>query len=322
MRLKKLTAIILSLVLIATVSVIVAACNSAAPKQTGTIEDITKGYFAGLEGASSVTINLDDYVNANGATVTYTATSSNTNIATVAVEESTLTLELQGLEGSAFITVTVNSNGKKAFSLNFAITANIYERVACIGDSLTYGHTWHNQSYPVYLQEILGQAIEVQNFGVNGSAVTNRNESNYTLKYDTLQAYRDSIAFAPDIVVIMLGTNDGYNWTGSEPTFDEEYAKLINSYLDNGAQQIVLLTSPPTLDKNAFNLPNDIIRAQVCPRQRAIAEQFGLPLVDIREAFDARDDLESLFRPGDGVHFSVEGAQFVAQLVGDALIKL
>lgn len=265
---------------------------------------------------------MEDYVDANGTTVTFAATSDDEAVATVFVQGSKLTVTLEGAEGSATITVSVFSDGKKAFSMSFVLTAAVYQRVACIGDSLTYGHTWHNESYPVYLQELLGETVEVKNFGVNGSAVTNRNESNYKLKYDTLQEYADSLAFQPDVVVIMLGTNDGYNWTGSAPTFDEEYAKLINSYLDNGAKQVVLLTSPPTLDKNAFNLPNDVINSEVCPRQRAIAEQFGLPLVDARVAFEALDSYDDLFRPGDGVHFSVAGAEFVAQLVADKLLTL
>lgn len=197
-----------------------------------------------------------------------------------------------------------------------------YTRVACVGDSLTYGHTWHDQSYPVYLQELLGDDVEVRNFGVNGSAVTNRSESTYTLKYDTLQEYTDSINFAPEVVVIMLGTNDGYNWTGSKPTFVEEYKKLIDSYFEAGAEQVVLLTSPPTLDGNAFNLPNGVIRDEVCPRQREVAAEYGLPLVDVRKAFEAQEDMESLFRPGDGVHFSVKGAKFVAEIVAPMLKNL
>ncbi|MCH5156630.1 MAG: hypothetical protein J1G02_01990 [Clostridiales bacterium] len=317
----KLSVIIIVVALLY-MTVVLTACQGSTATQTGTISDITKGYFAGVEGASSVTINLDDYVNANGTSVTYSAQSDNVDIATVSVDGATLTVSLQGAEGNTFITVFVYSNGKKSFSLSFGLTAKVYERVACIGDSLTYGHSWHNQSYPVYLQEILGDAVEVKNFGVNGSAVTNRNETNYRLKYDTLKEYADSLTFQPDIVVVMLGSNDGYNWTGSAPTFEQEYTKLLNSYLESGVEQIVMLTSPPTLKNNAFNIPDEVLSGQICPRQRAIAIQFGLPLVDVRAAFEALDSFDSLYRTGDGVHFSVEGAQFVAQLVADKLIKL
>ena len=317
---KKFLCLLASVLAAVAVLVVCSSCGASA-KKIGDMPDITKGYFAGFEEGSKVDIDVADYVDANGTKVTYVAKSGNTDIATVEMEGSMLTATLQGDVGSTSINITVYSDGKKAFVMSFSITANIYERVACIGDSLTYGHSWHDQSYPVYLQQLLGD-VEVKNFGVNGSAVTNRSESSFKLKYDTLQEYSDSIAFEPDIVVIMLGSNDGFNWKGSEPTFVEEYEKLIDSYFEAGAGKIVLLTSPPTLDKNAFNLPNDVINANVCPLQRELAEKYSLPLVDLRKAFEGHENMQSLFRPGDGVHFSVEGAQFVAGQVSQALAKL
>lgn len=313
------TAVIFTM--LAVVALALVACQGGATPN-GTLPNVTKGYFEGNEVASSFTINLSDYVLAHGTVLTYTASSNYTDVVTVSVEGTYLTATVHKGNGTATIYVVVYSNEKKAFDTSFTITATTYRRVACIGDSLTYGHTWHDQSYPVYLQKLLGNKIEVGNFGVNGSAVTNRNEPTYNLKYDTLQEYRDSLAFEPDIVLIMLGSNDGYNWTGSDPTFDEEYAKLINSYIDGGVEHIVLLTSPPTLTNNAFNISDEIIRDSVCPRQRTIAEEFSLPLVDVREAFETLDDYNSMFRPGDGVHFSVAGAQLVAQLVADAIFAL
>ncbi len=320
-KLRRIALFLAAAVLCCTVCVLTAACGNSV-KKIGDIPNMTKGYFAGLESASCVTLNLEDYVKANGTEVTYTAASDNEEVATVTVEGNTLTANLVGNEGYSKITVTVNANGKKAFDLSFTLNANVYAKVACIGDSLTYGHSWNYQSYPVYLQEQLGSGVQVKNFGVNGCAVTNRNEPNYQLKYDTLKEYTNSKNFAPDIVVIMLGSNDGFNWTGSAPTFEEEYRKLIDSYIDNGAQQIVLLTSPPTLTPNAFNLPNDVIKTEVCPRQRALAEEYEFPLLDLRAVFEAHSDLESLYRPNDGVHFSVKGAQLVAELVAETVTKL
>ncbi|MCH5163138.1 MAG: hypothetical protein J1G38_06590 [Clostridiales bacterium] len=296
------------------------ACGGETAKQKSDGADFTKGYFAGLADENTVAVDLRDYVDANGTKITYTVRSDNEDVVTAEVKGDTLTATVNGAEGSACITVGVKSNGKKAFDLFFTFTANVYERVACIGDSLTYGHAWHDQSYPVYLQELLGD-IEVKNFGYNGASVTDRS-TNYNLKYSKLKEYADSLAFKPDIAVIMLGSNDGWAWKGSEPTFEREYKKLIDAYFEAGAKEVFLLTAPPTLDGNAFDIPNDILVSEVCPTQRRIADEYGLPLVDVREAFEAQEDLNSLFRPGDGVHFSVDGAKLVASLVKDALVKL
>ena len=52
-------------------------------------------------------------------------------------------------------------------------TINRPQRIACIGDSITWGFTLLNpwkQSYPALLQQRLGPDYEVRNFGYNDAA--------------------------------------------------------------------------------------------------------------------------------------------------------
>ena len=45
-------------------------------------------------------------------------------------------------------------------------------RVACVGDSITYGHgikDRENDAYPGLLSSLLGEKYDVRNFGVSGS---------------------------------------------------------------------------------------------------------------------------------------------------------
>ncbi|MBQ0024637.1 MAG: hypothetical protein KBT00_02795, partial [Bacteroidales bacterium] len=45
-------------------------------------------------------------------------------------------------------------------------------KVACIGDSVTYGYGLENRdndSYPAQLQKLLGNGYDVRNFGHNGA---------------------------------------------------------------------------------------------------------------------------------------------------------
>ena len=93
-------------------------------------------------------------------------------------------------------------------------------RIACIGDSLTWGFTlldpWR-QSYPALLGEMLGPEYEVRNFGCNGASV----RFDADLPYVQTQAYRASLAWGPDIVLLMLGSNDANpsNWD-ADPSAD------------------------------------------------------------------------------------------------------
>ena len=72
-------------------------------------------------------------------------------------------------------------------------------RVACIGDSITQG-----SSYPSKLHQLLGSDYAVANFGVCGSTVSRGSIKPYIDQVEFQQA----IDYHPDIIVIMLGTND------------------------------------------------------------------------------------------------------------------
>ena len=202
-------------------------------------------------------------------------------------------------------------------------TANKITRVACVGDSLTYGHAWHNESYPVYLQEKLGNKYIVDNFGVNGAQITGFGGSGSQYKYADINAYTNSVKFCPDILLIMLGTNDATKWDDAKYLYEREFKKLIKSYQEIfPVSEIVLMTSPATMNNNNFGIPNDKIKEFVNPLQKKLASDLKLPLIDIREAFETKQGgYESLIRPNDGVHFSVEGAQFVAEEVAKAISK-
>ena len=80
-------------------------------------------------------------------------------------------------------------------------------KVACVGDSITYGsciEDRENYSYPAQLQNLLGQEYDVRNFGVSGTTLLHK--GNYP--YISTEEYRKSLEFNPDIVLIKLGTND------------------------------------------------------------------------------------------------------------------
>ena len=70
-------------------------------------------------------------------------------------------------------------------------------RIACIGNSVTYGYGHRNPastSYPTQLSALLGPGYEVRNFGHSGATLLRRGHRPYMQQ----QAYRDAIAFAPD----------------------------------------------------------------------------------------------------------------------------
>ena len=80
-------------------------------------------------------------------------------------------------------------------------------RIACVGDSITFGSGLANrplESYPSVLGRLLGDTYFVSNFGVSGATMLRRGDKPYWQE-ERFRAVRD---FNPSIVLLKLGTND------------------------------------------------------------------------------------------------------------------
>ena len=70
-------------------------------------------------------------------------------------------------------------------------------KVACVGNSITYGTGLSDrstQSYPVQLQKMLGNRYEVENFGKPGATLLNQGHRPYTRQ----EEYRKACHFVID----------------------------------------------------------------------------------------------------------------------------
>lgn len=68
-------------------------------------------------------------------------------------------------------------------------------KVACVGNSVTYGYGIKNREtncYPAQLQQMLGDAYEVENFGHSGATLLNKGYRPYTQQ----EAYQKALRFA------------------------------------------------------------------------------------------------------------------------------
>ena len=206
--------------------------------------------------------------------------------------------------------------------LEYDIQVKEKYHIACVGDSLTAGHMWANESYPTKLSSMVNENYEVGNFGINGISITGYGGSwdDPDMRYIKQDVYTNSVNFNPDIFAIMLGTNDATGWTNAQATFDEYYHILLDSYIEQFPYaKFIMMVSPPVVTPNQFGIPNDTIRDEINPRQRDLAEEYDFELLDLREEFEATDNYQSKFlRPNnDNVHFTSEGAEYVANRVWD-----
>src|SRR6185312_2684371 len=106
-----------------------------------------------------------------------------------------------------FILLAVLSTGNGVFA------QNELTKVACIGNSVTYGYGLQNRkqdNYPAKLQGLLGNKFEVKNYGHSGATLLKRGHNPY---YKTPE-FSSVLAFKPNIVIIHLGLNDTDPRTG------------------------------------------------------------------------------------------------------------
>ena len=196
-------------------------------------------------------------------------------------------------------------------------------RVACVGDSLSYGcgmPLFFLRRYPAMLGRLLGPDYQVAAFAVNDRTLQDSGNKPFRRE----RAYPQSKAFQPDIVVLLLGTNDSKNrnWVAPE-AFRRQYRALIAAYRALFSGPRVLVCTPPAafpavtplIDRMTEINPSRI--PEIAGEAAAAAEQEGVELVDLYGQTKGRREL---FGP-DGLHFSVRGAKTVAEAVYERIIN-
>ena len=183
-------------------------------------------------------------------------------------------------------------------------------RVACVGDSITEGvGTLHREtgSYPAQLQSLLGPKWEVHNFGVSGRTMLRKADA-----FD----HRSALEWAPEIVIIALGTNDSKTpiWAAHQSEFVGDYIAMIKAFQALPSHPQIWACLPPPAFPGNWGINEDTIRDAVIPGiQQAIAAT-GIKVIDLHTPLLTSS---SLFP--DTVHPNDAGTKRIAELVAAAL---
>ena len=190
-------------------------------------------------------------------------------------------------------------------------------KVACVGNSITYGTGVADRevnAYPVKLQGMLGDKYEVGNFGKPGATLLNKGHRPYTQQ----QEYKDALAFAGDIVVIHLGINDTdpRNWPNYQDEFISDYRALMQSFREvNPKVRFLLARMTPLSDRHyRFESGTRDWHAEIQLAIECIAKAEGVQLIDFHEPLYPYP-----YMLEDAVHPNAEGAAILAKTVYEGI---
>ena len=182
-------------------------------------------------------------------------------------------------------------------------------RVACIGNSITYGAGLQNpfrDSYPGVLEQLLGTGYDVRNFGISGRTTLQKGDRPYVRE----RLYVEALDFAPDIVTIKLGTNDTkpWNWV-HKGEFEHDLSELVRSFQTLETRPRVILCLPVPAPEGGKSINEETLVRDVIPSIRRVAHRSGAEVLDLHEAL--KPYYPRCFP--DGVHPDAEGSRAIAQ---------
>jgi acetyl esterase/lipase len=189
-------------------------------------------------------------------------------------------------------------------------------KVACIGDSITFGFgikDRENDSYPAQLGQILGSAWEVMNFGRSGLTLMGKGDHPYI----KAGAYRKALAYQPDVVVIKLGTNDCklVNWK-HKADYEQDYLKMIASFRSLPSKPEMFICKPVPVYPERWGITDQVVREEIVPLVEQVGKKAKVEVIDLYTALSNRADLFP-----DKVHPNVAGAGLIAKTVAAHIAK-
>jgi acyl-CoA thioesterase I len=189
-------------------------------------------------------------------------------------------------------------------------------KVACVGNSITYGYGLKDRevnSYPAQLAKILGSEWEVQNFGVSASTLLRNGDRPYW-KQAAFQKAKD---YNPDVVIIKLGTNDTkpVNWK-FRGEYTKDYCELIDTFRALSSKPVIFICYPVPAFPGKWGISDSIIRVDLMPMVDTIAQKSNTEIIDLYKPLSNHADLFP-----DKVHPNAEGAGLMAKEISAKLLN-
>lgn len=213
---------------------------------------------------------------------------------------------------TTFFRITLLAFG---LAILFSFAGEPKVRIAFMGDSITIGSGLKNakvECYPSKFSELLkgkyGDKYEVGNFAVSGRTMLRHGD--YPLWNEP--QFTEALKFKPDVVYIMLGTNDTkpQNWDKFGNEFAVDYQTMIDTFKSVNPNVHFILAFPPPAFKVQWGIRDSVIIHGVSPVVKEMIETNGTYSIDY---YQPLKESSNLFP--DAIHPNAEGAKEMAELL-------
>lgn len=202
-----------------------------------------------------------------------------------------------------------------AVLLTWTVSAQQTIKVACIGNSITVGVGAKDpkaNGYPAVLAQLLGNGYEVRNFGASGYTMLKNGDRPFW-KHAFFKASQE---FAPDIVVLKLGTNDSkaMNWDKHAAEFENDCRELIKTYQNLPSHPKVYVCYPIWVVGENWTIREKVISGEIIPILEKVARECGASVIDLHKTLYGMPQLIP-----DKVHPNELGYVLIAKEVYDRI---
>jgi len=186
-------------------------------------------------------------------------------------------------------------------------------KVACVGDSITFGHPVpREKAYPGVLQTLLGPAYEVKNFGQNSATLSRAGN----LPYWKFPVFEEATRYEPHIVIIALGANDSKveAWMAKE-TFTKDLKEMVSHFRQLPSHPLVMLGIPiPVSPERTKGITAQKVRERVTPMIQQVAREMNAPTLDFYTPLAGKLELLP-----DTIHPNEQGYRIMAETAAAAI---
>ena len=185
--------------------------------------------------------------------------------------------------------------------------------ILCFGDSITEGIgacPMDTMSFPAQLQRMLGERYTVLNMGASG--MTLQKEGDYPYYKDL--RYEQSFSCRPDIVIIMIGTNDSKLQNRNKDRYRAELCEIIERFLGLDTHPRVIIASCCAAFSDIDTINDTFLAGDLRSAQSEAAALYGLQFADVYAYTEHHPEWFC-----DGIHPANSGYEKLARFFYDII---